>query len=164
METDGKEEKERTSNKGQWRPVYSWERQWSVCKWPWQAFASARAREPRKQPRAQSRLSVRDVDQRKHPAEAAPLRLRELEGCKHTPETQHGTISYKKTFRSIADPKLACHCHIQVILFLWHFFICKDVCFIIFFIQCDCMNETHTHTHTCLFLRDFGVTKPSFLK
>lgn len=45
METDGKEEKERTSNKGQWRPVYSQERPLLDCKWPRQAFTSAHTRE-----------------------------------------------------------------------------------------------------------------------
>ena len=33
-ETDGKEGKERTSNKGQWRPLDARERQFMLCKWP----------------------------------------------------------------------------------------------------------------------------------
>lgn len=117
---------------------------------------------PRRQPRAQSRLRVRDGDHRKRPAEAALLGLCELDGCKHTPETQHGTISYKKTFQSIANPKSACNCH------TWSFYSCGifsfvGMCVLSFFsfsatarlcvyTYTHIHKYTHTHTHTPVYL------------
>lgn len=105
----GKEEKERTSNKGQWRPLDFQERQFTVfffvvfflsSKWP-QGCSLPLLVPPGSCPQ-QGQRSV-ETNQRKHPAKAAPLSLSKPYSIQHKPKTQlAGPV---QSLKSTIDPK-----------------------------------------------------------
>ena len=109
METDGKE-KERTSNTGQWRPLYPQESSSCLQMVPagWPLPRNPTTPGSQEWPSG-TELSVGNRNQRKPPAEAAPLSYPTLEGFNHNPRTPQGRLQlYKKTYKSIAGPKPDC--------------------------------------------------------